>query len=403
MLARRIAKRVAMSVPPLRRLFDQRDHALQALARTDELANELRAKLAVRANNSASVIAESRTLQEDIHWMQTPEGLVRRILQADAGTLDETTLPPPAPSKSIITDDFRQFLKEVMDRTFFRDFPVEQRSGEIYLGNMRDHVEGRYTLFADCIVPWLKSVSPDLSCMTAVEVGSGTGASSLAFATQVKKLICYEIEDLSIEAARERLGYFGLDNVEFHRELFGPSCGLVASGEKVDLVVLCAVLEHMTFQELRDCLSTAWTLLNEGGLLLVADTPNRFAVFDAHTSLLPYFSALPREIKQAYARDFSPRDHFRTAIADAPPGDIDLLLTRWGSGISFHEFELAIGRNVHDHVVLTGYEPILRNVAPPTVDDAILRFSFSQYGLAVSPAFTRANMYFVLRKPDDAS
>lgn len=76
-----------------------------------------------------------------------------------------------------------------------------------------------------------------------------------------------------------------------------------------------------------------------------------------------------------------------------------MLLTRWGAGISFHELEIALGPDIHSWVVLDGYEPQIQAISSLTLGDSITRLIFDQFDVSAHRAFTRTNLYFVLRKP----
>jgi len=73
----------------------------------------------------------------------------------------------------------------------------------------------------------------------------------------------------------------------------------------------------------------------------VVETPNRLWCFDFHTSLLPFFNWLPDELAFAYSR-FSEREHFKDNFRVSNPPHMKEFL-RKGRGVSYHEFDLAIG------------------------------------------------------------
>ena len=171
-----------------------------------------------------------------------------------------------------------------------------------------EHTYARYLRFAEHVVPWVRSVA-DISNATVIEVGSGTGSATLAFAPHVGRILCYDIAEASIAAAKERMNYFGVKNVSFEGELFHQNCRFAKDGEGADVVLLIAVLEHMTFAEFEAVLRLSWDRLRPGGILVVAETPNRLSVVDYHTSWINFFQWLPEEIKLRYL-DRSPREHF---------------------------------------------------------------------------------------------
>src|SRR5439155_7437846 len=105
--------------------------------------------------------------------------------------------------------------------------------------------------------------------------------------------------------------------------------------------VYFASLEHMTHHERPQTLRSAWAMLKPGTLLCVADTPNRLWYYDDHTALTNFFHWLPDEIAMEYAARV-PRPDFNRAFLPPEPPSAEKL-ARWGRGVSYHDFELAIG------------------------------------------------------------
>lgn len=296
---------------------------------------------------------------------------------------------------------YRDLMTAVLTEHYFSgrvaDGYLDSAAGKT---NLNDHIGSRYELAATFVLPWLQR-EVDLAGMSIIEIGSGTGSFTLALANACRAVECYELHAGSVTVARERLNYWGANNVHFHEDLFNESCVFVKGGGIADAVVLYAVLEHMTHAECLGILALAWRLLRPDGVLVVAETPNRFCALDEHTSWLPLFSQLPRAIQVLYAAN-SPREEFRWAITQATASGHDNAIdamTRWGSGISFHEFELAIGKDVHDRIVLDGYEPEIVSMVPITWIDTAIESLFKQVNINVHRAFTRRHMYLVAKKP----
>lgn len=302
-------------------------------------------------------------------------------------------------SRLPISEEFHAAFRQVMLDSFYRDNPyIDINDTAVLNADVAAHAEHRFRSFETWIDTWLAPAVPALSSMTALEIGPGTGSSTLAFARRVRQVVSFEIDAQAMVAARARLDYFGQSNVEFHERQFDETSEFCQAGHRVDLVVLCAVLEHMTLQERTATLRAAWRCLRPGGLLVVADTPNRFAALDRHTSLLPFYSALPQDIQAEYAKT-APRRDLRVSMESTAPADVAERLTRWGAGISYHDFEIALGREIHEYILLDGYEPAILDICPDTIDDALLRIAFHHHAPDLSPAFSRSNLYFVATKP----
>lgn len=97
----------------------------------------------------------------------------------------------------------------------------------------------------------------------------------------------------------------------------------------------------------------------------------------------------------------SPRGWFVENVRQATTDDsaAHLALDRWGFGASYHEFECALGEDVHEWVIADGYEPIILALHRPGFDDALVAFLFAQLNLKKHRAFTRYWLHLIVRKP----
>jgi len=130
-------------------------------------------------------------------------------------------------------------------------------------------------------------------------------------------------------------------------------------------------------------------------------TPNRLCPLDYHTSLLPFFSMLPADVRLAYATH-SPRLEFAQSFAPGKFSNTDEQLeslTRWGNGISYHEFEIALGLDIHQHVVADGFEPEIESLIGTTPEDTLAKLMLDLYAKHVHRAFSRRALHLILRKP----
>src|SRR5262249_55252570 len=131
---------------------------------------------------------------------------------------------------------------------------------------------------------------------------------------------------------------------------------------------------------------------------VVYETPNRLNCFDWHSFLLPFFDSLPDGLAIAYA-DHSPRPFFKIH----PEGNLVENLYRLGRGVSFHEFDLALGleqlRAIND-----GFSSKLahRSSLEHEPFDLGLLDIFERYLPMVPQGFARPSLDLVIQKPDGA-
>ena len=196
------------------------------------------------------------------------------------------------------------------------------------------------------IVPWLDSVRP-LAGSRVLEVGCGTGASTVALAEQGARVVGIDVDAMALKDAQERCRIYGLDVCFVNAN--GADLSRFFSARQFDVILFYASLEHMTHSERMLAISSSWALLPPGGVLGVVDTPNRLWYYDSHTALAPFFHWLPDDLAMKYSR-LSPRENFNTRFAEAGDTAYEDFM-RWGRGASFHEFELAIdGVNLKSRV-----------------------------------------------------
>lgn len=201
--------------------------------------------------------------------------------------------------------------------------------------DLANHLNERLKENREQIVPWLESFHP-LAGACVLEIGCGTGASTVAIAERQAKVTAIDIRADSMRVAEDRCKAYGctasfvIANAAEVKKHF-PS-------EKFDLIIFYAALEHMTHEERRTGMRDTWGMLDSGAHWVVIETPNRLWYFDGHTALLPFYHWLPDRVAFEYAR-FSKRDYFRELYLEHTP-EKELHFLRRGRGVSFHEFEL---------------------------------------------------------------
>lgn len=204
--------------------------------------------------------------------------------------------------------------------------------------DLQDHTTRRLSSFRRKVIPWLDSARP-LAGARVLEIGCGTGASTVALAEQGAAVTAIDIDEASLNVARVRC------------EAHNVSCNLLQAngadaprfleGEPYDFVIFFACLEHMTHAERMRAMQDTWRAIQPGALWCVIETPNRLWFFDDHTSRLPFFNWLPDELAFEYSR-FSVREPFRSSYRTLSDSAFESFL-RHGRGVSFHEFELTMG------------------------------------------------------------
>jgi|WetSurMetagenome_2_1015567.scaffolds.fasta_scaffold00173_15 2-polyprenyl-3-methyl-5-hydroxy-6-metoxy-1,4-benzoquinol methylase len=206
--------------------------------------------------------------------------------------------------------------------------------------DMENHVFNRLKAFREGIIPWLDTMKK-LSGSKILEIGCGTGCSTVALAEQGALMTGIDVSEPAIRVAELRMKEYGL-RADF-RLMNATEIDRV--GEKsFDHVIFFAALEHMTIDERIVSIKKAWELLPEGGMLSVIETPNRLWYFDDHTSNLPFFHWLPDQLAFYYAAR-SPRKTF--CNFDARCGSLpSAQFARLGRGVSYHEFEIALGKDI---------------------------------------------------------
>lgn len=267
-----------------------------------------------------------------------------------------------------------------------------------------DAVSGRYSGALELLVPWVKRLAPDMTGRRLFEVGCGTGSSTAAFATICESITAFDIEAGAVGLARDRLTCFGATNASAAEaaDLSGIIQHLEAE-ERVDGVLLYAVLEHMYVHERIEILRRAWAKLSPGGVVIICETPNRLSYFDGHTFLQPFVNLLPPELAKLWAGkcvDDATRHQIEAIPADDYLKLRDSFVRIGQSGPSFHEFEIAIGAQVHEFIISGPFDREIDPFnGPYRLEQELLGRYMRERTPHVNPAFAMPILYFILQKP----
>ena len=250
----------------------------------------------------------------------------------------------PVPSRlsmnfrQIDSDGLRLIEKSIRENYHTGWRSESNYSKEKYRDDLNAHLSGRLENDRKTIIPWLDHAT-SLQGKRILEIGCGTGSSTIALAEQGAKITGIDIDEGAILVAKERAKVYGVDADFKVLNVQGISSNFETT--HFDLIIFFACLEHMTISERLSSLGDAWGMLPAGGLLVVVETPNRLWYFDGHTSMLPFYNWLPNELAFAYSK-FSSRENFRELYNEYNSTSKEHFLRR-GRGMSFHEFDLAIG------------------------------------------------------------
>ncbi len=289
----------------------------------------------------------------------------------------------------------RAALKEALTRKY-ADYLAPGEQAQPASEDARDNLHSYIDIHAELrlerarseVIPWLADFA-SLRGKRILEVGCGTGSSTVALAEQGAKVTSTDEDDASLDVTRSRLALHGLSAEVL--KVSGVALGTF------DIVIMHAVLEHMTLAERLSALRSAWGALSTGGLLLIGETPNRLWYQDIHTSSEPFFMWLPDDLAMLYSEKTS-RPGFNEGFTDL------VTFARWGRGVSYHDVEVALGLSASDLPVVSALKPWMRKQrfasqlyrqARVTPYERFLR----QVGPPVHSGFYSEWLDIILRKP----
>jgi 2-polyprenyl-3-methyl-5-hydroxy-6-metoxy-1,4-benzoquinol methylase len=206
------------------------------------------------------------------------------------------SLATPALKKNhrYLSEEQKEQVREAIRQHYFSQ-PINYFAAtpEEYLNSpdgehdMFNHVDWRTATDRAFVIPWLASVFPLRGCRI-LEIGCGTGASTVTLAEQGCEVTAVDVNMGNLSAGRERCRIYDLKarfychNATELREVFS-ACSF-------DVILFFATLEHLTYAERLASMKSTWDMLAPGGFWGVIDTPNRLWWLDNHTAFLPFFT-----------------------------------------------------------------------------------------------------------------
>jgi len=214
---------------------------------------------------------------------------------------------------------------------------------EAYAEDLKNHLSIRLERDRTLYIPWL-SKTIELRSAKILEIGCGTGASTIALAEQGAQITAIDIDNDAIQVAKDRCKVYGV-SVNF---ICGNAIELKnqLQDQNFDLIIFYACLEHMTYEERIESLKSYFDLLPKGAFMSIVDTPNRLWYYDDHTALLPAYNWLPNRLAFDYAK-FSSRTNFNELYGEYTEDNF-LHFLRAGRGFSFHEIEIALNKPISE-------------------------------------------------------
>ncbi|MDR5748453.1 methyltransferase domain-containing protein [Caballeronia sp. LZ029] len=204
--------------------------------------------------------------------------------------------------------------------------------------------------------------------LTAVEIGSGAGAKAISLCGLFGTYIGIEINVKQVTQAELRNRRYGSDSIRFiagnatdvldNRKAYGIP-------DHIDVLILYAVLEHLTLDERSSIMRVVNRVVSTGGSVLVMESPNRLIPYDSHTSGLQFYNWLPDAMANSIGRQRSVNAKIRTMLRDWEAPDATTMLARAGRGVSFHDFDGQLRRPLRNYsFVADGFDVEMLNMEP---------------------------------------
>ena len=232
-----------------------------------------------------------------------------------------------------------------------------------------------------------------------VEIGSGTGNKSFTICDLFDTYVGIEIDGEQHALCVARAKSLGVENCAFVRgnamDVVPDPAGPLA-GSPIDVLMLYAVLEHLTPQERVSMLALASTVLDGGGMVCVFEAPNRIIPSDAHTSESFFYNQIPEHIAREWGRRHVKHESIKSLLASANHDDY----FRAGTGLSHHEFQLAFGGDLGAcDFVVDGFDVALLNLFDFSFQEFIALGTLEHHVPDVPPtAFCRSWIDFIAKK-----
>lgn len=259
---------------------------------------------------------------------------------------------------------------------------VVQELFEIYRNNVSEKLQNhefdvRFSKATNFLIPFLTS-SMDTKNKIALEIGCGKGAKAIPLSKIFKEYHGFDIVKNEIDYAKNVQRQFNFKNLFFEINE-AKNLRSYLSNKKFDVIVLYAIVEHLTIQEKIETLNMCWESLSDDGYLFIGEAPNRMLPIDYHSTKLSYFQQMPFELMKLYYEN-SPNSHWKSIMRKSiKSGDFETrALYRHGLHVGFQEFDLSIMKSneLRAHIVNDNFHSSQLNLYPYESLEAIKLLEF---------------------------
>ncbi len=300
------------------------------------------------------------------------------------------------------TADYTKYLLDHLD-----EFSETLVNSDQRIHDRLEHTAfGRMQMCQLNIIPWLEE-SIELSSATILEIGAGQGSLTAPLLMAGAHVTALDIDSVFLEALKVRTRMMGLQEPDYIHAApdWAVDCpeNILAAIRRVDVIVMYALLEHMTPMERVGLLKTLKAHSPPGCKIAIMEAPNRLAPWDWHTSLLTFADIIPDQLYQE-ALQRSPKASVANTLGAlaSQATDVDELgLYRAGRGVSFHEFAIAFGLESIE-VLSDGYHDYIRrirdrfNKPSAKFEEALIEIFLAQ-DPPIPPAFARPSIDLIFR------
>ena len=137
-------------------------------------------------------------------------------------------------------------LNNLLKEKYFYNLPDDYLETPAGKEDMKDHVTGRLNRFRSTYIPFI-DFNKKLNGSRILEIGGGTGCSTLALAEQGADVCSIDIDKDAQEISKLRLTNYS--SVATHYILNATDIDIKFGESEFDIVIYFASLEHMTYQE----------------------------------------------------------------------------------------------------------------------------------------------------------